>query len=397
MSKPDFAWPAQAARACRAALSRLNDPAPDAALEQLRDRAPAGDAGFDAQLDRHIAAWLPVLGPLLGTFVILFGAWDAWVDPIHAGASLTWRLLLVTAGIPAYADTRLAVRTRCLILYVTHVGAMTVAASLLEHGMVLALPALTGALFVLALVEPRPRRWLACTLAPALLFLALAARALPRTVLLNSALLYTLSWLLAGAVASMHLQLRRRTYQAEQALLRMSRYDSLSGALSRAYLTELATRDIALALRHGRPLAIAMLDIDFFKRVNDTHGHGIGDRVLSAMAHACTAGLRSSDYFGRIGGEEFVCVMPEASSADALACAERMRTDIAALAVPTDAGPLHITVSLGVAVLDHHHDSWEGLLRAADAALYRAKATGRNRTVLAPMAHPARQEPVPAD
>jgi diguanylate cyclase (GGDEF)-like protein len=354
-----------------------------------RHRSPSGGANFDIELDRHVARWLPVLGPLLGVFVILFGAWDAWVDPIHAGASLTWRLVLVTAGIPAYADTRLAVRTRCLLLYITHVGAMTAAAGVLEHGMVLALPALTGALFVLALVEPRPRRWLACTLAPALLFVALAARALPRTAFLNSALLYALSWLLAGAVAAMHLQLWRRAYLAEQALLQASRYDSLSGALSRGYLTELAARDIALALRHGRPLAIAMLDVDFFKRVNDTHGHGVGDRVLAAMAHACSAGLRASDYFGRIGGEEFVCVMPEASTADALACAERMRTDIAALAVPTDAGPLRITVSLGVAVLDHHHDSWEALLRAADAALYRAKAPGRNRTVLAPSPRPA--------
>jgi diguanylate cyclase (GGDEF)-like protein len=349
----------------------------------------AGGTEFDAQLDRHVARWIPVLGPLLGAFVILFGAWDAWIDPVHARASLAWRLTLVTAGIPAYADTRLAVRTRCLLLYATHVGAMTVAAGLLEQGTVLALPALTGALFILALVEPRPRRWLACTLAPALLFLALAARALPLTVFLNSALLYALSWLLAGGVAAMHLQLWRRTYQAEQALLRASRYDSLSGALSRGYLTELAARDIALARRHGRPLAIAMLDIDFFKRVNDTHGHGVGDRVLAAMAHACSASLRASDYFGRIGGEEFVCVMPEASTADALACAERMRTDIAALAVPTDAGPLHITVSLGVAVLDRHHDSWETLLCAADAALYRAKAAGRNRTMLAPTPRPA--------
>ncbi|MGF6272963.1 diguanylate cyclase (GGDEF)-like protein [Massilia sp. UYP11] len=388
MSKPDSAWRVRVSRACRAAASRLQGPPPGPTPDSALQRTPADGTGFDVQLDRHIARWLPVLGPLLGAFVILFSAWDAWIDPAHARASLTWRLILVTAGIPAYADTRLAVRTRCLLLYVTHVGAMTAAAGLLDHGMLLALPALTGAPLVLALIEPRPRRWLACTLAPALLFLALAARALPPADFLNGALLYALAWLLAGAVAAIHLRLWRRTYLAEQALLRASRYDSLSGALSRGYLTELAARDIALARRHGRPLAIAMLDIDFFKHVNDTHGHDIGDRVLAAMAQTCTAGMRASDYFGRIGGEEFVCVMPEASTADALACAERMRTDIAALAVPTDAGPLHITVSLGVAVLDRHHDSWESLLRAADAALYRAKETGRNRSVLAPTPRP---------
>jgi len=379
MGKPDSTWSGRVACAWRAAASCLHRLAPGGAPHL----APGQSAQFDAYLDRHVACWFPVLGPLLGAFVILFGAWDRWIDPSRADASLVLRIVLVVAGVPAYADARLSARTRCLLLYGTHVGAMTAAAARLEHGLVAALPALTGAMFVLALIEPRPRRWLACTLAPTILFLSLAAGALPRAAFLNSALLYALSWLLAGAVAAMHVRQWRRIYLAEQALLRASRYDSLSGALSRGYLTELATRDVALALRHGRPLAISMLDIDFFKGVNDTYGHGAGDRVLYAMAQACTAGLRASDYFGRIGGEEFVCVMPETSMEDALACAERMRTDIAALEVPSDVGPLHITVSLGVAVLDASHDSWEALLCAADAALYRAKATGRNRTVLA--------------
>jgi diguanylate cyclase (GGDEF)-like protein len=115
----------------------------------------------------------------------------------------------------------------------------------------------------------------------------------------------------------------------------------------------------------------------------DVHGHATGDRVLCAMASACRRCMRASDYLGRIGGEEFVCVMPEASAADALACAERMRREVAALPVPAEGGQPRITVSLGVAVLDDAHDRWETLLRAADAALYRAKATGRDRIVLA--------------
>jgi diguanylate cyclase (GGDEF)-like protein len=126
-----------------------------------------------------------------------------------------------------------------------------------------------------------------------------------------------------------------------------------------------------------------MLDIDHFKRVNDVHGHAAGDVVLCAMVSACRRCLRASDYLGRVGGEEFVCVMPELSAADALACAERMRREVAAQRVPVDGGRLHITVSLGLAVLDDAHADWESLLRAADAALYRAKAQGRDRTVLA--------------
>jgi diguanylate cyclase (GGDEF)-like protein len=90
-----------------------------------------------------------------------------------------------------------------------------------------------------------------------------------------------------------------------------------------------------------------------------------------------------SDYVGRIGGEEFVCVMPDSSPEDAYACAERIRKNVAALCLATDKGPLQFTVSIGVAALDHRHPDWVELLRAADAALYEAKTTGRNRTVLA--------------
>jgi diguanylate cyclase (GGDEF)-like protein len=129
-----------------------------------------------------------------------------------------------------------------------------------------------------------------------------------------------------------------------------------------------------------------MLDIDHFKRVNDSHGHAAGDQVLAAFARVCRRAMRASDYFGRIGGEEFVCVMPATDLADAVACAERIRMAVAAMSVPTTAGPLHITTSIGVAALDRRHGDWPALLGAADAALYGAKTSGRNRTVAAPPA-----------
>jgi diguanylate cyclase (GGDEF)-like protein len=260
---------------------------------------------------------------------------------------------------------------------------MTISAALLEQGLLLALPGLTGAMFIISLVEPRPRRWLSFVLPAALLFVVLAGMTLPRKLFLESLLLYLLSTLLACMVAGVSLHLRRRAFLAEKALLHASRYDSLSGALSRGYVTELAGHDVTLARRYGHSLAVAMLDIDFFKRVNDTYGHAMGDIVLAAVARTCRQGMRASDYLGRIGGEEFVCVMPEASAGDAMACAERIRKDIAALRVPTPSGPLQVTVSLGIAVLDHRYGDWDALLAAADAALYRAKGTGRNRSVLA--------------
>jgi len=260
---------------------------------------------------------------------------------------------------------------------------MTISAALLDDGLLLALPALTGVLFLLALIEPRVRRCLALALAPALLFTALGALRMPPAVFLDSLLLYCLSLLLACLVAFVTGRFRQRAYLIEQALLRASRYDSLSGALARGYVSELAAHDVAVARRHGHPLAVAMLDIDYFKRVNDTHGHAAGDRVLAALAGACRDAMRASDYLGRIGGEEFVCVMPETALADALACAERIRLGIAALRVPIAAGTLRVTVSIGVAALDAERRDWAALLAAADAALYRAKAEGRDRIVAA--------------
>lgn len=355
------------------------------ARAQIAPFAPPNERAFDARIDDDIARLLPVLGPVLGLFVILFGAWDVWIDPDHAATTLRLRVALVLLGALAYAPGWLgwSVPRRCAAVYATHVGAMATSAALLRDGLVLALPGLTGALFVLALVEPRPRRWFPTALFSAVLFLGLARHALSGRPFLDAVLLYVLSVPLAGGVALVTLALRRRAFAAERALLDQTRHDHLTGALSRSYATELARHDIALALRHGRPLAVAMLDIDYFKRVNDTYGHAAGDLVLCAVVSACRHCLRATDYLGRIGGEEFVCVMPEASAADAMACAERIRTDIAAMRVPTDAGLLRITVSLGVAMLDRDHDRWETLLQAADAALYRAKTGGRDRIVLA--------------
>jgi diguanylate cyclase (GGDEF)-like protein len=346
---------------------------------------PELQAAFNAQIDRSIAQLLPVLGPVCGAFVILFGAWDAWIDPAHAALTLRIRVGMVLLGVLAYGQGRLRwpPSWRCAWLYASYAGAMTVCAALLAQGLVLALPGITGAMFMLALVEPRPRRFVLAALPPSLLFVLLASMFLPPPVFLNTILLYALSLPLALGVALTNLHLRRRAFLAEQNVLHAFRHDSLSGALSRGYVTELAMHDVALARRHGHRLAVAMLDIDYFKRVNDTYGHATGDIALCALVEACQQSLRATDYIGRIGGEEFVCVMPEAGPEHALACAERIRKSIAALCIPTDAGPLRFTVSIGVAVLNHQYPDWTELLREADAAMYEAKSAGRNRTILA--------------
>ena len=179
---------------------------------------------------------------------------------------------------------------------------------------------------------------------------------------------------------------RRQAFLSQKRLLHSTRHDSLSGAANRAFLTELGHREIALARRHNHPLAAAMIDIDHFKQVNDRYGHAVGDIVIRQLVKTCTGNLREGDLFGRFGGEEFVCVMPQTDAGEALACTERMRRSIEALRVVSGPASVRFTISAGVAVLDPADEGWEALLRQADQALYRAKSDGRNRTVLASQA-----------
>jgi diguanylate cyclase (GGDEF)-like protein len=339
---------------------------------------------LDAELDAGIERLLPVLGPAFGASVILFTLWDYWLDPAAARLTVAVRCVLVAVGALGYTERfGWPVLRRCAFIYSTHAVAMVASSAYLANGMVLGLPGLTGTLFPLALVEPRVRRLLAIAAAPALLYIALAFQLLPLRVAFSCALLYLVSAGLAASVSLVGKRLRTDRYLLEQALLRAARYDSLSGALARGYVCELATHDIALAQRHGRALALALIDIDHFKRVNDTHGHATGDEAIRALVTACTHELRASDHLGRIGGEEFVCVMPETGAREALACAERMRQRIEALELPTAQGALRFTVSIGVSALGPGTGDWTALLSEADHALYRAKASGRNRTVLA--------------
>jgi diguanylate cyclase (GGDEF)-like protein len=346
---------------------------------------PADERAFGVALDRSLASQLPVFGPVFGAAVILFAAWDYWIAPDRAWTTAMLRLVFVLIGALGYASWRLrvALAWRLALVYATHVGAIILSAALLPGGLVLALPAITGAMFLLALVEPRLHRLLPMFLLPALLFGVLGAALLPRQVFVSSALIYLATLVLATAVALTQGRWRRAAFMAERALAYAAHHDSLCGVLARGYLVELANHDVSLARRYGHPLAVAMIDIDHFKRVNDSFGHAAGDTVLCAVSQACSAQMRGSDYIGRMGGEEFVCVMPETTREQALACAERMRLGVAALRVQTSAGSVVCTISIGLAGLCKEHTDFDAVLAMADAAMYQAKANGRNRVVLA--------------
>lgn len=154
--------------------------------------------------------------------------------------------------------------------------------------------------------------------------------------------------------------------------------DFLTGAWSRRAFFEMADRELNRARRGGHPLALLLIDIDHFKRINDTHGHAAGDQVLVDMSLRVENVIRGIDYFARIGGEEFAALLPDADRDAALAVAERLRSTLAGESGRHGGAPY--TVSIGLAVL-RDSDSFHELMRRADAALYQAKASGRNQVI----------------
>jgi diguanylate cyclase (GGDEF)-like protein len=176
-----------------------------------------------------------------------------------------------------------------------------------------------------------------------------------------------------------------RRFMMHGQLLAQSRIDTKTGLLNASTWEQEATTEIARAVRTGIPLALALVDIDHFKVVNDTYGHLVGDKTLRAVTDALQSQLRAYDVAGRFGGEEFVILLPHAREVDALAVAERLRIHIASLVIPVDdsdaSGPfVKVTISVGVAALDRSRRELTDMLNAADAALYHAKETGRNKT-----------------
>lgn len=155
--------------------------------------------------------------------------------------------------------------------------------------------------------------------------------------------------------------------------------DGLTGLFNRRYFFEMARREYERSLRYGHPLSAVMLDIDWFKRVNDTHGHPVGDQVLQAVAQICKEKLREVDLLARYGGEEFVILLPNTALHGARQVADRLHRSIGEMVVHPNGASIRVTVSLGVAELGASCPTLEGLLECADQALMKAKQAGRNR------------------
>ena len=178
----------------------------------------------------------------------------------------------------------------------------------------------------------------------------------------------------------------QRIVALQRELERRALHDELTGVLNRGAISRALDLELKRRSRTHAPAAVVMVDVDHFKQVNDTHGHGTGDDVLREVARRMAAALRPYDALGRFGGEEFLVVLPHCSPDSAFEVAERVRAAVAATpaAVSATGSSVAVTVSLGVASIERQSpETGHSLMSRADAALYQAKRTGRNRVVMA--------------
>ena len=170
----------------------------------------------------------------------------------------------------------------------------------------------------------------------------------------------------------------------ERQLRELNRRDSLTGVYNRTYFIELAERELVRTLRYGETFSIAMIDVDDFKRVNDTYGHLAGDRALQVISEVSLHNLRQTDTIARFGGDEFVVLFPYAGAQHVHECVERIRRILADTPVIYADYELRISVSAGTATFNSSHTELDSLLQQADNALYQAKSAGKNRVVVSP-------------
>jgi len=168
----------------------------------------------------------------------------------------------------------------------------------------------------------------------------------------------------------------RKLEGANRTIQHIARTDALTGLMNRGTLNEMLPLELARAQRQNQPLTLVLGDVDHFKAINDTFGHVVGDRVLTAVGKLLSAQVRPYDLAARFGGEEFVLLFPGAACMEGVQIADRLRTKIGSLQIP--GGPERMTISFGVATWVKG-ESTETLVARADAALYRAKHAGRDR------------------
>ncbi|MEZ5292760.1 MAG: GGDEF domain-containing protein [Vicinamibacterales bacterium] len=374
----------------------------------MEARTPAEGADLQAQFIASRAASLALLNGsvfhfgLSASLILSFSLWDWYVDPAAWSTALGFRvaaaavivstgLLQRATGTVRWAPVIAKVRFWAAVLAVAAVNAVV------REGYTIGLAGLVAAFLGGPYIVLDRRDYLVTTLVPLTgAGLGMMAAGADRFTVTNATVFLALTIVVGLMLARVFEATNRRAFVAEQALMREARTDALTGLPNRRATEEFAVRELARQSRTGRPTAFVLCDVDHFKRVNDERGHDSGDRTIRAVGELLATVVRTTDRVGRWGGEEFLIVLPETTIADAVVLAERMRSRVEGAALAS--GPEgSITLSAGVAAMASFTGEPDArlavALKAADAALYRAKAEGRNRVVVAGDAGPAASEP----
>ena len=365
---------------------------------------PGGDPLLATRLRRQLmglSSYLMFLVPLV------YAVQQHWLRFGYAG--LAWFLGLALAinigffaairsGFTArFADPSVMLAQIC----VAGLMALTIGYYLVDEAMVIVLMLFFTAFFF-GVFSFTMRQYLAMTAAAAIGYGAMlvakqhtqdyGASELHLEVLHFMTLVIVLLWmsLLGSYVARLRMVLAEKKEALSVALARLKELasrDELTGLHNRRHLMEILEQQRERAIRYREPFALCIVDLDFFKRINDTHGHGVGDETLRLFSERVRSHFRRMDVigrgdigstFGRYGGEEFLFLLPYAAGPGALACVERLRAAMHANPFATTAGPLMVTFSAGIAHYQDDEPTTE-LIKRADEALYRAKSGGRDR------------------
>lgn len=170
--------------------------------------------------------------------------------------------------------------------------------------------------------------------------------------------------------------------ESKKKLIHLATSDSLTGIFNRREFFVRGQNEINRSSRYNTPLSLLMIDLDYFKRINDAYGHAKGDTVLKLFVGTCNNQIRSTDVFARLGGEEFGLILPESDNRKAQMLAERLRKEIECLSIPSESGDISVTISIGITTCTRKNSSLTKMMQDADKALYRAKDQGRNRVAV---------------
>ena len=326
--------------------------------------------------------------------------WAQWANPVLMVFYGISGLLFATR----FLDTRRRFpRTHRAVLAYLGLGVMLLTLSLLLDSQHLALlvafsfvSLFTLVMLALGLLAVRsghkPARYFLLAAVTAMVGAAITALAvwglIPTSVWTYRAV--DIGMLLDATLLALALTYQFRVGQDQRLLAeRLARLDPLTGMNNRRAFTD-ATRPIwNISLRRQHPLSVVLLDIDCFKRINDTHGHAYGDQVLTAVARTLKTTIRSQDIAARWGGEEFILLLPETGLEEAAALAERLRLAIEGIRLPCDEDIITVTASFGVAERRTEHATLDSLISTADKYLYQSKAAGRNRISCDPVGQAA--------